>query len=306
MTRPLLYHGRHQDNFFEGWYYKTVSSRGNTIAFIPGIVKGRDPHCFIQVLMSDNHRPHYHRFPAGAFSVRDDPFEVIIDRSRFSLSEIVININNNKQSINGSLKLNNMHRWPREELSPGVMGPFLFIPFLECYHGVISMDHTVKGALTIDGTYHDFTSRGYMEKDWGNSFPNRWIWMQTNNFKQERVSLFLSIATIPRMGREFTGLISGLLINNKLYRFATYTGARIRHLYAGKSDIRIILQDKQYKMEIRAERPRGGSLKSPISGNMEGRVNESVNADIRVKLITRQGFPIFSGRGRNAGLEVEW
>ncbi|MFO8061905.1 MAG: tocopherol cyclase family protein, partial [bacterium] len=242
----------------------------------------------------------------SAFSVRDNPFEVIIDRSRFSLSEIDININNKEQAIDGLLKLNNMYRWPREELSPGVMGPFSFIPFLECYHGVISMDHSVKGSLNIDGKHHDFTGRGYMEKDWGNSFPGRWIWMQTNGFRKEGVSLFLSIATIPRMGREFTGLISGLLINNRLYRFATYTGARIRHLYAGKSDIQIILQDKRYKMEIRTTRPRGGSLKSPISGNMEGRVNESVNAEIRVKLITRQGFPVFTGRGRNAGLEVEW
>lgn len=32
--------------------------------------------------------------------------------------------------------------WPVTALSPGVMGPYGLVPFLECYHGVVSMDHS--------------------------------------------------------------------------------------------------------------------------------------------------------------------
>lgn len=45
------------------------------------------------------------------------------------------------------------------------MGPFAFVPFMECYHGIVSMDHIIQGELEIDGATVDFSNgRGYMEK----------------------------------------------------------------------------------------------------------------------------------------------
>ena len=46
------------------------------------------------------------------------------------------------------------------------MGPFAFVPFMECYHGIVSMDHIIQGELEIDGVNIDFSNgRGYLEKD---------------------------------------------------------------------------------------------------------------------------------------------
>ena len=56
---------------------------------------------------------------------------------------------------------------------PGVMGPFSFVPFMECYHGVVNIDHKISGSLMINNEEIDFTDGyGYIEKDWGKSFPN--------------------------------------------------------------------------------------------------------------------------------------
>ena len=43
---------------------------------------------------------------------------------------------------------------------------------MECYHGIVSMDHTVNGLIEINNEKIDFSEgRGYIEKDWGRSFP---------------------------------------------------------------------------------------------------------------------------------------
>ena len=51
---PLKYYGeKKKDNYFEGWYFKHVSSDlKNIISVIPGISKNlNDPHSFIQTII---------------------------------------------------------------------------------------------------------------------------------------------------------------------------------------------------------------------------------------------------------------
>ncbi len=58
--------------------------------------------------------------------------------------------------------------------------------------------------LTINGEPMDLTGgRGYIEKDWGTSFPSAWIWMQCNTFDTPDTSFMLSYARIPWMGSHF-------------------------------------------------------------------------------------------------------
>ena len=52
------------------------------------------------------------------------------------------------------------------------MGPFSYLSFMECYHGILSMKHSLEGTLSWNGQLIDFTNGiGYLEKDWGSSFP---------------------------------------------------------------------------------------------------------------------------------------
>ncbi len=37
------------------------------------------------------------------------------------------------------------------------MGPFSFIPFMQCYHGILSMDHDIEDSFEIDDEIVDFT-----------------------------------------------------------------------------------------------------------------------------------------------------
>jgi hypothetical protein len=179
---------------------------------------------------------------------------------------------------------------------------------MECYHGILSMDHALEGFVEIDGTKTDLDGgRGYIEKDWGVSMPSSWIWMQTNHFGRSGISLSGSIAKIPWFGKYFTGYIFGFLYNKKLYEFTTYSGTKVTGLEVTDNNIRVRLENKKYRLGIIADRLEGVELPVPKLGEMKAKVNESLRSDIYVELLRKNGHRtelIFSGTGRNAGLEL--
>ena len=97
---------------------------------------------------------------------------------------------------------------PNSFFSPGIMGPYSFIPFMECYHGILSMNHNISGVINHNGIDISFDGgKGYMEKDWGHSFPKAYIWMQSNHFSKPNISIKSSIAIIPWLKSSFIGHI---------------------------------------------------------------------------------------------------
>ena len=101
--------------------------------------------------------------------------------------------------------------------------------------------------------------------------------------------------------------IVGFMYNDKLYRFATYTGAKITKLKLEENRIIIYVNDKKHRLEIEATRAVGILLPSPIDGSMTGRILESITAKIYVKLIKlikKKEKILFEGTGRNAGLDI--
>jgi hypothetical protein len=74
--------------------------------------------------------------------------------------------------ISGKVDFTGLTRLPVSLFTPGIMGWYRFIPFMQCYHGLISMNHSLEGEIT-DGAERIVLSggKGYIEKDWGSSFP---------------------------------------------------------------------------------------------------------------------------------------
>lgn len=61
------------------------------------------------------------------------------------------------------------------------MGPFAYLNGMACNHGIVSMKHQITGHMVIKGLDLYFKEdSGYIEKDWGRSFPKRYIWLQGN------------------------------------------------------------------------------------------------------------------------------
>ncbi len=295
-------------NYFEGWYFKLVDKDEKlAIAIIPGIaLAGERSHSFIQVFSGRSGTARYFSFGKEDFIISDDPFSVRVGASLFSLDRLSLDIEQDGHRIQSDLEFRDVRGWPVKPFSPGAMGWYRFVPFMECYHGVLSFNHAIRGSLVLDGERIDMTGgKGYIEKDWGRSMPASWIWMQTNHFDIADASLFASIAEIPWIGRTFPGFIFGLSIRETLYSFATYTGARLSLLDVTEKEMRIIVEDGRYVLGIGAEREIGVDLPTPRKGEMVAKVNESLRSRIRVELREKKsGNLVFSDTGRNAGLEV--
>ena len=90
--------------------------------------------------------------------------------------------------IYGELKYLNNKNINTNFLKPNIMGPFSYIPFMECNHAILSMENTVEGVININNDKINFHNNiGYIEKDWGYSFPKNYIWCQGNNFKKRAI-----------------------------------------------------------------------------------------------------------------------
>jgi len=294
-----------KSNYFEGWYFKIVSEdESKAFAIIPGIAidaQGkRQP--FIQVLDGKKRTAQYHKFESESFIPATDRFEVTIGNNHFSEHKLSLNL----PELKGELQFSGNVPWPNPWYSPGIMGPYSFFPFMECYHGIVSMDHSVSGQLEVNGEILNFNrGRGYIEKDWGKSFPSAYIWLQTNHFSQSGISLKVSVAKIPYLAYSFVGFITGVWLGDRLIQFTTYNQSVLRKSLIDAEKVELVIQNKNFTLEIRTLREPSTALASPILGLMDGRIEESMNARIEVCLTDRKsGKAILNDVGRNAGLEV--
>jgi hypothetical protein len=196
--------------------------------------------------------------------------------------------------------------WPKPFYSPGIMGPYAFAPFLECYHGIVSMDHIINGEMVIENEKINFDGgRGYIEKDWGRSFPSAYFWLQTNHFSEPGISIKASVAKIPWIRNSFTGFIAGVWLKEKLFRFTTYNGTVLKKSFADEEKLELVMENKNYKLEVLAHRDSATALASPILGLMDGRIEESMTAITEASLYDKkQKIYLLDDTGRNTGLEV--
>ncbi len=313
LIHPEYFQGNHQKkNYFEGWYYKLVSEdQKHTIAFIPGIsLNPKDAHAFIQVFISSKEhletklKSYYFKFPKEDFHYSHDRFFVSIGTNYFSLDKISIDLKSDQIKLYGTIQLDQITPIKSSILSPNIMGFFGYLGFMECYHGVISMSHTLDGILLINQVPISFHhAKGYIEKDWGKSFPRAYVWLQSNHFKDESTSIMFSYADIPFLGFYFKGLIANLRYRDKEYRFATYNHSRVKKELIQDHKVQYILKKGLYTLEIEAESTTSIGLASPRNGMMVEQIKEGLSGWIHLKLYRKKTL-IFEDTGYHAGIEI--
>lgn len=293
-----------KSNYFEGWYYKCVSPDGlHAFAIIPGIAidKTGKGHAFIQILDGKARTTTYHTFALESFSSAEDAFEIRIENNHFSASSLELY----DLPLAGKLTFHDPVLWPKKWYSPGIMGPFSFAPFMECYHGIVSMGHRMEGSLHYGNQHISFMEgKGYIEKDWGQSFPSAYVWMQSNHFDNDAFRFKLSVARIPWLTGDFTGFIAGFYDGEKLIRFTTYNGCHLLFNRINEGGIHVAIDHPQYTLEVRARKEKGTLLASPIHGFMNGRIEESMNALLEVQLHDKRGNILHHSMGIHSGLEI--
>lgn len=250
-------------SYFEGWYFKQQNSE-DTVALIPAfhVDASRQASASLQVIT--NEESCYVHFPEQAFRASRKRLLLHLGDCVFSSNGCELNINGRDCTLHGGLRFG--------EFTPpayDIMGPFRFVPFMQCRHSVFSLYHRVDGWLTVNGKNISIRNgSGYLEGDRGTSFPSRYVWTQC---AWDGNCIMLSVADIPFGRGSFTGCIGCVFINGKEHRIATYLGVRLTQVSGNGVCLR------QGKLTLNTELLEAGahSLRAPEFGGMTRMIHES-------------------------------
>ncbi len=305
---PEIFQGNlKKKNYFEGWYFKNVSSDlQHVYSFIPGIaLTENDQHAFIQVINGITGKTDYVTYPLDQFSWEPKKVYLKIGESVFTDSYIDLKIDNGNIKVEGHIDFKNTVKYPKSLLSPGIMGWYSFVPLMECKHGIVSVNHDLEGTINANGGSVDFSGgKGYIEKDWGTSFPEAWIWIQANNFNNRNSSFTFSVAKIPWRGKFFIGFIAFLYYNNKFIIFSTYNNSTIEYIEQSSNSLDLLMKKREMSLKIRAVKSTFGELMAPVSGDMSRRIKESIDSEVTLSLYNRKNELVYTDSSKRAGLEV--
>ena len=289
--------------FFEGWYYK-LQKDDAVIAFIPGwhMEENGEESSFLQIAYQG--RSYYFPYPYAAFSFLNDPYEIILDRNFFNKTGISLDFHKDGLSVKGNVRFGFLSEIGTSRFAPDIMGPFSYVPGMECRHDVISMGHSLKGSLTINGETIDFTGgKGYIERDCGSSFPASWLWCQCNDFNVP-CELMLAVAKVPCAGLLFNGLICSLMTPDGEYRFATYNGGRVTSAAMSGKTSAVTLKKGRYTLHVTAKNDEKATLPlfAPVKGGMDRPMKETISCGVCVEL-QKDNKTIYQASGRHGGFE---
>ena len=245
---------------FYGWYLKCQSDT-QTLAVIPAVHKaGRKRTCSIQIITDHD---------AWTVTFHADIFQrtrknIFIGENQFGEEGIRLAIQTPQLTVRGKLNFGSLR-----PLKYDIMGPFAFVPFMECRHSVRSMRHSVWGNVCINGQKYSFQNAGgYWEGD---------------------------------RGRSFTGIIGVILWRGKEYRIATYLGARAVQIQ--NKMVRVIQGNLELEVRLleTPERP----LQAPAKGDMIRTIHESAACRAFYRF-RKEGRTLFAFETDRASCEFEY
>ena len=315
LMNPMLFQGNLKKKpYFEGWYYKQVSTdQKSAISFIPGIsLNEKDPHSFIQYIFTHENsegalqmESGYIRFKVEDFKWSDKPFAVQIGNNLFTKNFVSVHLQDETHKIEGMLHLGEFTPIERNAWMPNIMGPFAYIPHMECYHGVNSMSHELNGTLEINDETIEFTrGKGYIEKDWGTNFPRDYVWLQSNHFTNPETSIFFSNAHIPFYGKEFQGYICNLLLEGKQYRFATYTNTPMEMEILDGNRVVALMENDKVRLTLDAQPTDQQELIAPVPEGMEKIIKEGISGKLKLTFLDKKTGYQYEDIGQMAGIEI--
>lgn len=233
-------------NYFFGKYYKFISESCFSFAII---IANTNEGKSIQLITNNN-----------SYQIYDLDSVKIINDNHF-----VFSIKQDDITLKGNLYLGELN-----PLTKKVMGPFSYIPFMECRHDIYSMYHSVKGEIVLNNSTFNFNDGiGYIEGDKGRNFPRKYIWY---NSVTKDSSITIAIATIPIAFIKFRGILCFIKNKNQEFYFCTWNRVKIEELNSGV----IGLKKGKYELLVNISLNEGHKLKAPVKGSMVRYIKENI------------------------------
>ena len=275
------YQSKKRKNYFEGWYFR-FSTRTKNYAVIFAITKNvDDPHAFIQVFDDTMKECIYKRFDSSQFTFADGI--VNIGGNKLSLKKAYVNINR----FEVDLKFTS-----RNPMTKSAMGYLAKAP-LDCFQEVILIDGIAKG--TINGK--KVTCFIYIEKTYGNKFPKRWLWLQSNH-SVNNSKISFSVGYIPFLSFTVKGWLLVVSYSLERINFHSLMGASLQYIENG-----FVVKSRRFKVLVQYEKGKTIELVGPgKKARMNIPVYESLTAGATIKIYKDKEL-VFEDTYHNVGLE---
>lgn len=261
--------------YFEGWYLKFALDRDTTLSLIPSLHKnGQEVHGYLQwiivkgqTLITDSVR-----FPLSQIALRRSPFSLRLGANLFTPTRVMIR----EKNLEFQADFRDLRLFEKD-----IMGPFRSLHrHMPCNHGLLVTSGQADVTLRSHEVSGTFASRVYAEKDWGDTFPERYIWIHAD-FPELDSSFFFSIARVKVGFVAFPGFIANLVLDGTDHTFATWNLAQCK-VTGNAQDIRVSLANKDIRLTLRISPQESVHLKSPVEGLMDSTIRESLSAPLRM------------------------
>jgi hypothetical protein len=270
---------------FEGFYCKVAQQDGTTLVVICGYAKSAEKaHFFIQV-STQSANTLYFEYPIDKLIPHTEGFSFSINGNQISSKGIVIN----EKNCTIDLTFTKFSKWKRTLTKPSIMGVLTYVPFVECKHDVISPYFEVSGNATIENTQLEFTDdAGYIDKNWGKSFPKKYIWGHVAGFEKENIAIQFAQGSPSWLFWNVPVHLGFLRLNDNIYTFNSWKGGKMTMINVGHKEVYI--RSRKFKIHLTFKKGSELKLKAPINGKVEDNIVESAGIETKVLIHERKLF----------------
>lgn len=180
------------------------------------------------------------------------------------------------------------------------------LPILEPGWQVLMAHGLATGWIDWNEQRYYFTDApAYSEKNWGNSFPEKWFWLNCNGFEKETDLALTAIGGIRQImwWKESVGLI-GIHYQGKFYEFAPWN-AKIKWQVEPWGKWQMQAENDEFEVELIGTSDREGTLvRVPTEEGLIFCCRDTTRGNLKLELRQRQGEAIVQAESRVCGLEI--
>lgn len=266
--------------YFEGWFHKIYSAKYKTsFILIYGYTTGNSDKKFgfIQVHIP-NQQVLIMYFDKN--EVFCDPNKHVVRMGEHIFTSNKIDINTKEMGIQLHLTDNQSIRTFKNS-----MGYNYVIPNLPCYHAILNKSHLVSGEIRTEKTNFVMDQdMGYLEKNWGTSFPENYIWLHAVDPTNAEVNLLFSQAEIKWMGGAFLRHLGYLNFENECIDLRQLENPIVSNSFVNPEKQLIHISSKLIELEISIVLGEQVLFKGPEDGALQRDIIHYTDAIIEVKL----------------------
>lgn len=300
-----------RENYFEGWFIKTNDKKNDlSVALIPGVAHFSEHESFVQynIVYKDTYYSGKITFSRDEFDVVGDPQTVMMPKFVFNEKGIKASLNNGETELLIDFDFGLFLPIRQSLYTPSIMGPLEYLN-MPCNHDIVSLRHTVKGRISINGEAIELSDAlGYIEKDRGSTFPSRYAWAHANGFEHNsEATLFLSAAELEKGPLKKEGAIAIFHDGKEEHRFATYYGT-VTDLTVSPDEesYTITMKDLFKKLKVTVSLKNGSEMIAPMNAGMDYPIKETVKSDITMTFTKKNGPTYHLKSTSGAGELVNW